>query len=172
MQRLAFPFLPRLAKEPDYPSATFSSPEVATVGKSLAELHKQYHPDLIKTLRYDLTKTDKGYTQGLERGFVQLHVVRLTGRILSATIVAPKASEMLSLLTAHIYNGLSVYKLANLIFPYPVLGDGIKKAADGFVFSTLPKLPQELGAYLKYRWAKPGGARQGVDGRTLEPVRR
>ena len=170
VQRLAFPFLPRLNKEPDYPSATFSDPEVATVGKSLAELHKTFHPSLIKTLRYDLAKTDKGYTQSLDRGFVQLHVVRLTGRILSATIVAPKASEMISLITAHIHNGLSVYKLSSLIFPYPVLGDGIKKAADGFVFETLPKLPQELKAYLRYRWAKPGQVeKKGKKGR-LEPA--
>ena len=169
VQRLAFPFLPRFGSEPDYPSATFSDPEVATVGKSLTELHKQYHPSLIKTVHYDLSKTDKGYTQGLDRGFVQLHVIRLTGRILSATIVAPKASEMISLITAHIYNGLSIYKLSNLIFPYPVLGDGIKKAADSFVFETLPKLPQELGAYLKYRWAKPG--KLETVKRRLEPVR-
>ena len=169
VQRLAFPFLPRFGSEPDYPSATFSDPEVATIGKSLAELHEQYHPSLIKTVRYDLAATDKGYTQGLDRGFVQLHVIRLTGRILSATIVAPKASEMISLITAHIYNGLSIYKLSNLIFPYPVLGDGIKKAADAFVFETLPKLPQELVAYLKYRWAKPGKVEQGK-GR-LEPVK-
>ena len=170
VQRLAFPFLPRLSKEPEYPSATFSDPEVATVGKSLAELHKQYHPSLIKTLRYDLAKTDKGYTQSLDRGFVQLHVVRLTGRILSATIVAPKASEMISLITAHMYNGLSVYKLSGLIFPYPVLGDGIKKAADSFVFETLPKLPQEVGAYLKYRWAKPGRVEKKEMKGRLEPA--
>ncbi len=169
VQRLAFAFLPRLAKEPEYPSATFSDLEVATVGPSLAELQRRFHPDLIKTLRYDLTKTDKGYTQSLSRGFVQLHVVRLTGRILSATVVAPKASEMISLLTAHLYNGLPVYKLSNLIFPYPILSEGFKKAADGFVFATLPKLPEELGAYLKYRWAKPGSPKR--IGERLEPVR-
>lgn len=155
VQRLAFPFLPRLAKEPEYPSATFSDPEVGTVGPSLEELHKKYHPKLIKTVRFELSKTDKGFTQDLDRGFVQLHVVRLTGKILGATIVAPKASEMISLITAHMMNGLSIYKLANLIFPYPVLGHGIKKAADTFVFGTLAALPKEFGAYLNYRWAKP-----------------
>ena len=164
VQRLAFPFLPRFAPEPHYPSATFSDPEVGMVGPTLAELHKDYHPELIKTLRFDLAKTDKGYTQGLERGFVQLHVVRLTGRILGATIVAPKASEMISLLTAAMYNGLSAYKLSNLIFPYPVLSQGIKKAADAFVFATLPNLGKEIGAYLRYRWATPGAKERTTKG--------
>ena len=62
---------------------------------------------------------------------------------------------MISLLTAAVYDGLSLYKLSGLVIPYPVLSEGIKKAADAFVFETLPKLPRELGAYVRYRWAKP-----------------
>ena len=155
VQRLAFPFLPTWKPEPPYPSATFTAPEVAEIGPTLAELKKRYHPALIKTLTIDLTQTDKGYTEDLRRGFVQIHAVRLTGRILGATIVAPKASEMISLLTAAVYDGLSLYKLSGLVIPYPVLSEGIKKAADAFVFETLPKLPRELGAYVRYRWAKP-----------------
>ena len=165
VQRLAFPFLPTWKPEPPYPSATFTAPEVAEIGPTLAELKKRYHPALIKTLTIDLTKTDKGYTEDLKRGFVQLHAVRLTGRILGATIVAPKASEMISLLTAAVYDGLSLYKLSGLVIPYPVLSEGIKKAADAFVFETLPKLPRELGAYLRYRWAKPEQANKSTASR-------
>ncbi len=155
VRRVAFPFLPAWGEEPPYPHATFTDPEVAAVGPTLAELHTRYHPALIKTLHIDLANTDKGYTEGLGRGFVKVHAVRLTGRVLGATIVAPKASEMISLLTAAIYNGLSLYKLSGLVYPYPVLSEGIKKAADAFVFGTLPKLPRELGALLRYRFAKP-----------------
>ena len=155
VQHLAFPFLPTWKPEPPYPSATFTAPEVAEIGPTLAELEKRYHPALVKTLTIDLTQTDKGYTEDLKRGFVQLHAVRLTGRILGATIVAPKASEMISLLTAAVYGGQSLYKLSGLVISYPVLSEGIKKAADAFVFETLPQLPRELGAYLRYRWAKP-----------------
>ena len=128
---------------------------MATVGPSLAELQATHHPDLIITLRCALSETDKGYTEGLERGFVLIHAVRLTGRVLSATVVAPKASEMMSLLTSAVYHGVSLYKLSTMVYPYPTLSEGIKKAADTFVFGTLPKLPKELGAYLRYRWARP-----------------
>ena len=155
VRRLAFPYLPAWGKEPLYPNATFTDPEVAAIGPSLAELKRRYHPALVKTVRADLAKTDKGYTEGLERGFVLIHAVRLSGRILGATIVAPRASEMISLLTAALYHGLSLYKLSGLVFPYPVLSEGIKKAADAFVFESLPKLPREMGGYLRYRWAGP-----------------
>ena len=153
--RLAFGWLPRFSKEPLYPSATFSDPEVASIGPTLAALHKTHHPDLITTVRCDLPKTDKGYTEGLERGFVLVHAVRLTGRVLSATVVAPKASEMISLLTSAVYHGVSLYKLSSMVYPYPTLSEGVKKAADAFVFATLPKVPRELGAYLRYRWSGP-----------------
>lgn len=155
VRRLALPWLPRFGKEPPYPSATFSDPEIATIGPSLADLQKQYHPDLIKTLHVELKETDKGYTEGLEDGFVRIHAVRLTGRILSATIVAPKASEMISMLTLAVYQGISLYKLGGVVYPYPTLSEGIKKAADAFTFETLPKLPQELRTYLRTRLASP-----------------
>lgn len=157
VQKLALPFLP-VSKEAQYPSATFTDPEIAQVGPSLAELQRRYPANLIRSYRYELSKTDRAYTQGLEHGFVLIHAMRLTGRLLSATIVAPQASEMISLLTLAVNRRLSMYQLANLVFPYPVLSEAIKKAADAFVFATLPKLPSELGTYLRQRWrnVRPG----------------
>ena len=157
VRRLALPWLPTFGKEPAYPAATFSDPEIATVGPSLEDLHKRYHPDLIKTVHFELKETDKGYTQGLEDGFVRIHAVRLTGRILSATIVAPKASEMIPILVLAMYQGISLYKIGGVVFPYPTLSEGIKKAADAFTFETLPKLPQELLTYVRTRFAGPKG---------------
>ena len=92
VQRIAFPWLPTFAREPLYPNATFSAPEVANVGLMPEEIAKQYHPQLVKTLRFELPKTDKGYTEGLTRGFIQVSAVRLTGRILGATIVGGATS--------------------------------------------------------------------------------
>ncbi|MGL4610308.1 MAG: dihydrolipoyl dehydrogenase family protein [Trueperaceae bacterium] len=151
VQSIALPFLPQ-SKEAVYPNAVFTDPEIAQVGPSLATLQETYHPNLLRTLRFALKKTDRGYTQGLEHGFILIHTMRLTGRVLSATIVAPNASEMISILTLAIKERISLYKLANVVFPYPVLSEAIKKLSDQFVFATLPKLPQELAAYVRYRW--------------------
>jgi dihydrolipoamide dehydrogenase len=151
VQKIAFPFLP-VNKDPVFPSAVFTDPEIAQVGLPLTHLQEQFHPELIKTYRFELGKTDRGYTQSLQDGFVLIHAMRLTGRVLSATIVAPNASEMLSLLTYAVTKRISLYQLSALVFPYPVMSDAIKKIADQFVFATLPKLLQELLAFLKYRW--------------------
>lgn len=156
VQRIAFPWLPARAPEPAYPSATFADPEVATAGLSQRQIARQYHPALIKRIRVDLvTQTDRGYTDDLKQGFIIVDAIRLSGKILAVTIVGPRASEMISLFTLAIQEGLSLFKLFRVVYPYPTFSSGIQKVADTFLRETLPNLRRELGAYLRYRWAKP-----------------
>lgn len=150
LRHLAAPFLPR-GPEPHYPSTVYCEPEVAQVGPTLAELRRRIPSDLISSVRCDLKDTDRGYTGFLKDGFVLLHGVRLTGTLLSATIVAPQAGEMLPLLTHAVNGGLSLYRLSQHVFAYPTLSEAIKKAADKFVFETLAHPGRELSAYLRYR---------------------
>lgn len=153
-KKLLFPLLP-VAAEPHYPSVVFCEPEVAQVGPTLSELQRHCRSQVLKTIRFDLKDTDRAYTSGLKHGFVLLHAVRLTGRILSATIVAPDAGEMLPLLTYAVNNKVSLYKLSDQVFAYPTLAEAIKKAADQFVVETLGNAPREVGNYLLNRWRAP-----------------
>ncbi len=156
IQRIAFPYLPIAKKEPIFPNATFSDPEVAAVGLTQKELDENYHPQLIKRIRVDFkTHTDRGYTDGVENGFIIVDAVRLTGQILSATIVGPRASEMISFFTLAISQKISLHKIYRLVYPYPTYSSGILKVADFFMRDTLPNLGKELAAYVKYRFAKP-----------------
>jgi pyruvate/2-oxoglutarate dehydrogenase complex dihydrolipoamide dehydrogenase (E3) component len=155
VQRIAFPYLPLAKEEPLFPNATFSDPEVAAVGLTQKELDETYHPQLIKRIRVDFkTHTDRGYTDGIENGFIIVDAVRLTGQILHTTIVGPRASEMISFFTLAISQKISLYKIYRLVYPYPTYSSGILKVADFFMRDTLPNLGKEIGAYLKYRFAK------------------
>lgn len=155
-QRIAFPYLPLAKKEPLFPNATFSDPEVATVGLSQEQLTSSYHPEIIKRIRVDFpTQTDRGYTDEIENGFIIVDVVRLTGKILHATIVGTRASEMISFFTLAMSQKISLYKIYRLVYPYPTFSSGILKVADFFMKDTLSNLGRELKAYLKYRFAKP-----------------
>ncbi len=151
VQKLCFPFLPT-GPEPHYPAATFSDPEVAQVGPPLEKLKEQIHPRLIRSCRVDLKDTDRGYTSGLEEGFVLIHAMKLTGKVLSATIVAPNAGEMIPILAHAVNGGATMFSLAGLVFPYPTLSEAIKKAASNYVFETLPQLHKDSLAYLLYRY--------------------
>ena len=182
VQRIAFPLLPAPRRTPLYPSAVFSDPEVAQVGLTPDQIARRYHPGLIKTLRIELKTTDKGYTERLERGFIQISALRLTGRILGATIVGPRASEMITFLTLAISARISLYRLFRLVYAYPTLSLGIQKLADTFVRETLPNLPAELRDVARYglatlwlrsggRWMQPGADRAdaAASGVTLAP---
>ncbi len=156
IQRIAFPIMPVPKKEPLFPSATFSDPEVATVGLTPAELEAQCHPEATKRIRVDLKgNTDRAYTDGIEEGFIIVDAVRLTGEILHATIVAPHASEMISFFTLAMSQKISLYKIYRLVYPYPTFSSGILKVADFFMRETLTNIRGELGAYLRYRFARP-----------------
>ncbi|MCK6584617.1 MAG: NAD(P)/FAD-dependent oxidoreductase [Anaerolineales bacterium] len=156
VQRIAFPYLPLAKKEPLFPNATFSDPEVAAVGLTQKELAEYCHPQIIKRIRVDFkTHTDRGYTDGIENGFIIVDAVRLTGQILHATVVGPSASEIISFFTLAISQKISLYKIYRLVYPYPTFSSGILKVADFFMRDTLPNLGKELAAYLKYRFAKP-----------------
>lgn len=155
VQRIAFPYLPITKKEPLFPNATFSDPEVAAVGLTEKELGEKYRPQLVKRIRADFkTHTDRGYTDGVENGFIIVDAVRLTGQILSVTIVGPRASEMISFFTLAMSQKISLYKIYRLVYPYPTFSSGILKVADFFMRETLPNIGKEIGAYLKYRFAK------------------
>ena len=154
VQKIAFPFLPAWGPEPLFPTATFSDPEVATVGLTARQIAEKYHPELILHLRVDLKDIDRGYTDGVENGFILVDAVRLTGSILGVTMVGPRASEMISLFTLAISRRISLYGLYGLVYPYPTFSNGILKIADTFMRQTLPNLPRELAAYLRYRFVK------------------
>jgi pyruvate/2-oxoglutarate dehydrogenase complex dihydrolipoamide dehydrogenase (E3) component len=154
VQQLALPLIPQ-GREPSYPSAIFTAPEVAQVGEPLDALKRRFAPELIYTARAELKATDRGYTQGVQDGFILIHALRLSGRLLSATIVAERASEMIPLLTLAVNRRMRLYTLANLVFPYPTFAEAIKKLASDFVLATLPKLGRELTVYLRYRWRRP-----------------
>lgn len=155
-QRIAFPWLPLARQEPLFPSATFSDPEVATVGLSAQQLAQRCHPEAVTRVRVDFkTQTDRGYTDGVENGFIIVDAVRLTGQILHTTIVGPRASEMISLFTLAMSQRISLYQLQRLVYPYPTYSSGILKVGDLFLRETLTHLSREIGAYLRYRFARP-----------------
>jgi dihydrolipoamide dehydrogenase len=153
VRSIALRWLPA-GRRPQIPAAVFTDPEVAHVGPPLAELRHRFPPELIRSVRIELADTDRGYTSGIEAGFVLLHALRLTGRVLSGTIVAPAAGEMIPLLTLAVQRRVTLWALSGLVFPYPVLSEALKKAADAFVFETLPRLPREVAAYARLRWRR------------------
>ena len=151
VRAIAFPWLPTGPTQ-IVPSVVFTDPEVAHAGPPATELQARFAPGLIRTLRLDLATTDRGYTMGLAEGLLQVHAMRLTGRVLSATIAAPGAGEMIPLLTLAIQRRIPLWSLSRLVLPYPILSEALKQITDDFMFEAIGSLRTEAALYLRHRW--------------------
>ncbi|MGE3141500.1 MAG: NAD(P)/FAD-dependent oxidoreductase, partial [Thermoleophilia bacterium] len=119
VQAIALPWIPRLGRPPAIPSAVFSEPEVAWVGPTAADRPARCHPEVLVDLRVDLANTDRGLTDGVRHGFLAVTAVRLTGRVVAATVVGPHASDLLPLLTYAVDRRISLLRIQRMVHAYP-----------------------------------------------------
>lgn len=160
VQRIALPWLSLGGRPPTIPSAVFSDPEVAWVGPTAEERAARCHPNALRHVRVNLADTDRGLTDAVRHGFVAITAVRFTGRVVSATVVGPHASELLPLLVLAVSRRTSLLRLQRLVYAYPTFAGTIGAVADEFARQTLPHLRSEFLAYLRYRVAGAGRPRR------------
>ena len=85
------------------PAVVFTDPQVATVGYSEAEAH------------HDGIETEEG-----------------SGRLIGVQAVAPEAGELIQTAVLAIRNRMTVQELADQLFPYLTMVEGLKLAAQTF----------------------------------------
>ena len=116
------------------PRVVFTDPEVASVG-----LTPSHAPPGSRVAYLPLAEVDRAVTDGRTDGFIAIvagprRLVRNTGggRILGATIVAPRAGEMISEIVLAMRTGAFVGRLAQASHAYPTWSSGVQKAAAQF----------------------------------------
>ena len=115
--RNAFLPLNSVAVRQHVPRAIFTDPEAAQAGLTEAEARDLYGGKALVT-RWPLSEVDRALTDGEASGFVKA-VHRHNGRILGATVVAPRAGEMIHEWTLAIDQGIKLGDLARSIHVYP-----------------------------------------------------
>ena len=114
------------------PWVTFTDPEVAHVGMSEAEAAEAGGT----TYRYEMNDLDRAIVDGSAVGFVKISADR-KGKVIGATIVAHGAGDLLMPLVLAKTHGLSLSQVANTIFPYPTMVEGVKRASGEYMRSRL-----------------------------------
>ena len=99
------------------PWTVFTDPEVAQAGIDETQA-RELHGERVKTLTRPITADDRAHTDGVTTGFVKL-VYLENGRLLGASLVAPRAAEMLQEWVVALERGLKVGDLAGVIHVYP-----------------------------------------------------
>jgi pyruvate/2-oxoglutarate dehydrogenase complex dihydrolipoamide dehydrogenase (E3) component len=127
------------------PRATFTSPEVAHVGKSVSDAAEQGLP--IETVRVNLFANDRSVLEDDTSGFLKVHLKKGTDTIVGATLVAAHAGEMIGELGLAITNGVGLGAIGKTIHAYPTQSDVFRKAADMWRRGRLTPRAKQLFAW-------------------------
>nr|BAL54449.1 mercuric reductase [uncultured Gammaproteobacteria bacterium] len=112
------------------PKVIFTDPQVATAGLSEAEAHLQGIETVSRILT--LENVPRAQVNFDTRGFIKLVAEAGSGRLLGVQAVAPEAGELIQTASLAIRLRLSVHELADQLFPYLTMVEGLKLAAQTF----------------------------------------
>lgn len=112
------------------PAVVFTDPQVATVGYSEAEAQHAGIETDSRTLTLD--NVPRALANFDTRGFIKLVAEAGSGRLLGVQAVAPEAGELIQTAVLAIRNRMTVQELADQLFPYLTMVEGLKLAAQTF----------------------------------------
>lgn len=126
--------LPSKQRTDHIPWVTYTDPELAQVGLTEAQA-RDTHGTKLTVARFEYSGNDRAIATGKTTGLIKVMVVG--GRPVGASIVGEQAGELIGVWALAIANKLKMSAIANMVAPYPTLGEVNKRAA-GAYFS--PKL--------------------------------
>jgi mercuric reductase len=112
------------------PAVVFTDPQVATVGYSEAEAHHDGIETDSRLLTLD--NVPRALANFDTRGFIKLVIEEGSGRLIGVQAVAPEAGELIQTAVLAICNRMTVQELADQLFPYLTMVDGLKLTAQTF----------------------------------------
>ncbi|HAR51761.1 dihydrolipoyl dehydrogenase family protein [Roseovarius nubinhibens] len=123
--------LPAKTRTDHIPYATYTDPEIAQVGLTEAAA-REAHGAALEVVRFEYHHNDRAIAERKTTGLIKVMVVK--GRPVGASIVGHQAGELISLWSLVIANGLKMKHVADMVAPYPTIGE-INKRAAGAYFS-------------------------------------
>jgi pyruvate/2-oxoglutarate dehydrogenase complex dihydrolipoamide dehydrogenase (E3) component len=132
------------------PWVTYTDPELAHVGASEQDARKQ-HGDDVQVVRAEMQRNDRAQTELATAGLVKV-IARKNGRVLGVSILGTHAGELAHVWVLAIRSGMKLKAIAQMIAPYPTLGEANKAAAGEFyrpkLFSNVARRIVRLFSHL------------------------
>ena len=119
------------------PWATFTEPEIATVG--LNETAATEQGVNYEVTRYDMGGLDRALADDHAKGFVKVLTVPGKDKILGATIVGAHAGELIAEFVLAMKHGLGLNKLLGTIHIYPTMAEANKAIAGNWKKAHAPE---------------------------------
>lgn len=112
------------------PWVVFTDPQIAGAGLDEAQAATQNIPFEVSKLTLD--NVPRSVVANDTRGFIKLIRNSETDTLIGARVVAPEGGELIELLGMAIQHKTTIKELAESLYPYLTLGEGIKLAAITF----------------------------------------
>jgi mercuric reductase len=112
------------------PAVVFTDPQVATVGYDEERARDAGFEVEARTLL--LENVPRALANFDTRGFIKIVAERTSGRLLGVQVVAPEAGEVIQSAAIALRAQLTVQDLADQLFPYLTMVEGLKLAAQTF----------------------------------------
>ncbi len=119
------------------PAVVFTDPHVASVGLTLQQAQDKGFAAESRTL--DLENVPRALANFDTRGFIKLVAEQNSGLILGCHVLAAEGGEIIQTAALAIRNRMTVQQLADQLFPYLTMAEGIKLCAQTF-FQDVKKL--------------------------------
>lgn len=112
------------------PAVVFTAPQVATVG--LTEAQAKAQGIEADSRRLDLENVPRALANLDTHGFIKLVADKASGRILGCQVLAHEGGEIIQTAAMAIRNRMTVQDLADQLFPYLTMVEGLKLCAQTF----------------------------------------
>lgn len=109
------------------PRSIFIEPEVACVGATEQQLKNKNYP--YQTAAVPITVIGRANTSGAETGFVKV-IATKSGVLLGASIVSPRAGEMVQELTMAIHRRMTARDITDTIHAFPTWSEAVRAACN------------------------------------------
>ena len=124
------------------PYATFTSPEIASVGlygRDLKKLGIEY-----RVFEKHFKDNDRAICDDTTKGFIRFRIDAKSDRILGCSVVGAGAGNMIGEVTLAMESGTGMGAMANVIHPYPTTGEVVRQTGDLYNKTKLTKTVKSL----------------------------
>jgi mercuric reductase len=112
------------------PAVVFTNPQVATAG--LTEQQAKLQGITVDSRTLDLENVPRALANMDTRGFIKLVAEKDSGRIVGCQVLAAEGGEIIQTAALAIRNHMTIEDLADQLFPYLTMVEGLKLAAQTF----------------------------------------
>jgi pyruvate/2-oxoglutarate dehydrogenase complex dihydrolipoamide dehydrogenase (E3) component len=117
------------------PWVTYTDPELAQVGVT-EDVAKEKYGESIRVVTWSFKDNDRALAEGKTQGRAKVITLK-NGRVIGASIVGPSAGDLLGVWSVIISSKMKIGAVADIIAPYPTLGEINKRLAGAYYTPSL-----------------------------------